>query len=344
MRHTELATVLRAAAPWWSRRRRSSWVLEDPELAARAAHGWAPAARASRDALGPPADLRTGSLTLVLGPRGTGKTTAVKDLVARVVAEPDVDPRAVVLVPVEAEPDPAGTVADRPALRAEDVDEVLRRPTRTGAPACDGERLFVVDEVGGATGWSGPVLDAVRRGARVVVTASAAQPDDVAAAQAWPGARVVRLQPASFTDLLMACPQVPPPVLRERFLTHGGLPRAIAEHRDTGAVGAGFVDRLVAGLERDLRPTGLLPTGTTVERLLDALCATTGRFVEPGALAGRLAVSSEQAAALVGRLVATGVLDPRRGLVDPLLHRLPSLRDPGTFDPPSTAHLADTSC
>ncbi|TQL02991.1 AAA family ATPase [Cellulomonas sp. SLBN-39] len=342
MRHTELATVLRAAAPWWSRRRRSSWVLDDPELAARAAHGWAPAARTAQDALGAPADLRAGSLTLVLGPRGTGKTTAVKDLVARVVAEPDVDPRAVVLVPVE--PDVSVAAPDRPVLRAEDVDEVLRRPTRTGAPACDGERLFVVDEVGGVPGWTEPVLGAVRRGARVVVTASAAQPDDVTAVQAWPGARVVRLQPASFTDLLMACPQVPPAVVRDRFLVHGGLPRAIAEHRDTGAVSASFVDRLVAGLERDLRPTGLLPAGTTVERLLDTLCATTGRFVEPAALAARLTISSEQAAALVRRLVGAGVLDPRRGLVDPLLHRLPSLRDPGTFDPPSTTHLADASC
>ena len=45
---------------------------------------------------------------------------------------------------------------------------------------------------------------------------------------------------------------------------------------------------------------------------------------------------------LLDRLADAGVLDPRRGFVDPLLHLLPSLRDP-SLPHPSQEHVATYS-
>lgn len=340
MRNSELATVLRVANPWWSRRRRASWVLDDPELATRARHEWAPATATARGVLATvPAGARTGTVTLLVGLRGVGKTTAVKDVVAHVVADPATDPRRVVLVPVERTEDD-GTLA---VLEPADLATVVRTPTRTGAPACDGRRVLVVDEVGAAPGWPGVLADARRRGDQVLATTSVLDPADLATLEAsCPVGTVAvrRLSPASMSELLIARPDAHVDQVRADFLRHGGLPRAVAEHRDLGDVGADLVARLAQGLHLDVcRGVDDCP----LDLLLASVCATTDRFVEPEQLARLLGRSTADVGLLLTRLEQAHVLDPRRGLVDPLLHRLPSLLAPERHAPPSVQHVATFS-
>ncbi|MDQ0425919.1 AAA family ATPase [Cellulomonas iranensis] len=337
MRNNELAQVLRATNPWWSRRRRASWVLDDPELTTRDAHEWPLATATARAVL---ADLaagpRPGTVTLVVGPRGVGKTTAVKDVVAHLVADPAVDPRRVVLVPVEHLDED-----DRPRrMGGVDVAAVLRLPTRTGAPACDGARVLVVDEVGTVPRWPAAVAEACRRGHQVLATTSVLDPADLAALRAATpcgAVQVLHLRPATFAELVTADPAADAAGVRAAFLRHGGLPRAIAEHRDLGDVGPAFVERVAAGLHHDVcRGEERCP----LDRLLAAVCATTDRFVEPAALATTLGLTTCEVGVLLERLEHAHALDPRRGLVDPLLHRLPSLLAPDRHTAPSDAHIA----
>jgi hypothetical protein len=158
MRPSELAQVLRGANPWWSRHHRVTWVVDDPELSQREHHELVPATRDARTALaevGP--NLRPGTATVLVGPRGVGKTTAAKDAVLRVLSNLTVDPRAILWVPVEPGPDNP----EREPLEPSDLEAVLRRPTRVGAPACDGPRLIVIDEASASEDW----VDAVSGGA-----------------------------------------------------------------------------------------------------------------------------------------------------------------------------------
>lgn len=334
MRPSELAPTLRAQNPWWSRRQRVTWVADDPELRQRERHEWAPATRDARTAL---AEAGTrpvpGAATVLVGPRGVGKTTAAKDAVLRVLSDLGVDPRSVVWVGVEAGCDEP----DRPPLDAGDLENVLRRPTRVGAPACDGPRLVVVDEASACDGW----VDAVAGGApnaQLLVTASVGGAAVDALPSRYPGRLVVRhLRPATLADLLLAQPGVDTESVRTRFLEHGGFPRALAESRDLGRVSAEFVDLLVEGMRRDLCPGA--GSHCRMDDVLTSLCVTSGRFIEPAPFAAALGIPLAHADALLDRLADAGVIDPRRGLVDPLLHHLPALRDPSR-PAPSAEHVA----
>ena len=87
MRHSELAQVLRAANPWWSRRTRVSWAVDDVHLAQRARHEWLTGTLAGRAALSDVAHTPAGTATVLVGPRGVGKTTAAKDAVVQALAD-----------------------------------------------------------------------------------------------------------------------------------------------------------------------------------------------------------------------------------------------------------------
>lgn len=335
MRPSELAPVLRAANPWWSRHHRISWVAADPELAQREAHEWAPATRDARTALaevGP--GVTPGVATVLVGPRGVGKTTAAKDAVLRVLSTLAVDARAICWVPVEPrcdDPEP------REALTAEDIEAVLRRPTRVGAPACDGPRLVVVDEASAADGWAEAVAGGAQQ-AQLLVTASVSGAAAESLPERYPGRLALRhLRPSTLAELLLAQPGVDTETVRTGFLEHGGFPRALAEHRDLGRVSRDFVDLLAEGLRRDVCPGA--GDGCRLDDVLTSLCRTAGRFIEPAALAAALGMSPAHAGLLLDRMADAGMIDPRRGLVDPLLHRLPALRDPSRTAP-SAEHVA----
>lgn len=339
MRHSELAQVLRAANPWWSRRTRVSWAAQDVHLAQRAGHEWLTGTLAGRAALSDVAHAPAGTAVVLVGPRGVGKTTAAKDAVLQALAEPDLDPRAVVWVPVEAAPgDP---YPDRPPLDTQDLENALRRPTRVGAPACDQPRLVVVDEASACAGWA-DVLATPVPGTRVLVTASLGGPTVEHLLAGWGGAASVRsLRPSTLVELLGAQPGADAGRVREEYLRYGGFARAVAERRDLGEVSAEFVDLIAEGLRRDVC-TGEGSAPCPVEQLFAAVCRTSGRFVEPSEIAAELGIPAEQVGLLLDRLADAGVLEPRRGLVDPLLHLLPSLRDP-SVPAPSAEHVASYS-
>lgn len=309
-------------------------MADDPELAQREEHEWAPATRAARTALaeiGP--TIRPGTATVLVGPRGVGKTTAAKDAVLRVVSDLSIDPRAVVWVPVE--PCPEHPESD--PLEPSDLDNVLRRPTRVGAPACDGPRLVVIDEASASEDWV-ETIAAGAPNAQVLVTASVAGSVVEGLPDRYPGQLAVRhLRPSTLADLLLAQPGCDPEAMRTAFITHGGYPRALAEHRDLGRVSRDFVELLEEGLLKDIGLFALHPC--TLDELITALCRTAGRFIEPVPLAAALGLSTAEVAALLDRMADAGVIDPRRGLVDPLLHMLPGLRDP-SVPAPSPQHVA----
>ncbi len=334
MRPSELAQVLRGANPWWSRHHRVTWVADDPELSQRERHEWLPATRDARTALtevGPAID--PGTATVLVGPRGIGKTTAAKDAVLRVVSDLSIDPRAVLWVPVEPGPDHP----ERDPLEPGDLENALRRPTRVGAPACDGPRLIVVDEASVSEDW----VDVIAGGApnaQLLVTASVAGSVVECLPHRYPGRLAVRhLRAATLADLLLAQPGTDPEAMRTAFIDHGGYPRALAEYRDLGHVSREFVELLEEGLLKDIGLFALHPC--TLDEVITSLCRTSGRFIEPAPLAAALGMSTAEVGALLDRMADAGVIDPRRGLVDPLLHRLPALRDPSQ-PAPSAQHVA----
>lgn len=339
MRHSELAQVLRAANPWWSRRTRVSWAADDVHLAQRARHEWQAGTVAGRAALADVAHSPAGTAAVLVGPRGVGKTTAAKDAVLQALADPGLDPRSVVWVPVEVAPgDP---FPQRSPLTVEDLDNALRRPTRVGAPACDQPRLVVVDEASACADWAQALTTPVP-GTRVLVTASLAGAAVDTVLAGWDGAASLRsLRPSTLAELLGAQPGADAGRVREEYLRYGGFARAVAERRDLGEVSGEFVDLLAEGLRRDVC-TGEGSSPCPVEQLFAAVCATSGRFVEPSEIAVRLGIPAAQVGHLLERLADAGVLEPRRGLIDPLLHLLPSLRDP-SLAPPSAEHVASYS-
>jgi len=334
MRPSELAQVLRGANPWWSRHHRVTWVSDDPELEQRERHEWVPATRAGRTVLSEIGSTpRSGSATVLVGPRGVGKTTAAKDLVLRVLSNLAVDPRAVLWVPVE----PGPEQPERDPLEPADLDHALRRPTRVGAPACDGPRLVVLDEASASEDW----IDVVAGGApnaQLVVTASVAGAVVEDLPSRYPGQMSVRhLRPSTLAELLTAVPGTDPEATRTSFIQHGGYPRALAEYRDLGRVSQEFVELLEEGLFKDIGVFALHPV--QLDEVITALCATAGRFIEPVPLAAALRMSTAEVAHLLERMADAGIIDPRRGLVDPLLHQLPALHDP-TAQAPSERHVA----
>jgi hypothetical protein len=148
------------------------------------------------------------------------------------------------------------------------------------------------------------------------------------------------MRPSTLADLLLAQPGLDADTARSAFLSHGGYPRALAEHRDLGGVSLEFVELLEEGLFKDVCVFALHPV--QLDEVLTALCNTSGRFVEPAALAAALGMRPAEVGDLLSRMADAGVLDLRRGLVDPLLHRLPTLRNPG-IPAPSAQHVASSS-
>lgn len=324
MSNRELAELLRAANPWWSRKQRCTWPDDDPHLTGRARHEQAEATRLSRALL---SDLdrpaRRGAVTLVLGMVGVGKTTAVKDHVLRLLADPTLDPRSVVYVPVD-------------RLPSEAAAAVLGKPTLVGVPACDGDRLWVLDELTVAADWPRLLgLPAVARG-EVLATGSSATGDDLETLRsAHPDPRTVRvLRPLTLMDLARS--STDPAAARIDYLHAGGLPRAAAERRDLGEISVEFVGELVASLGDK--------TGSSRDAmaLISALCRTTDRRIDVGVVARELGLPEPTVSAALTRLVEACALDLHAGLVDPLLHWLPSLVDP-TVAPPTEEHVATFS-
>jgi hypothetical protein len=176
----------------------------------------------------------------------------------------------------------------------------------------------------------------------VLATGSCASQDELDEVRSrFPAAGGVRmLRTLSLADLLLASPGLDPGKVRADYLLAGGYPRAAAELRDLGAVSPQFVAQLMAGLGRGVCPHHPEPE---VPRLLAAVCGSADRCVQVQRVAEALDIDVERAAACLSRLTTLGVLDPVRGLVDPLLHWLPHLVEPATYPEPTAEHVATFS-
>lgn len=135
MQPAEVDADLTRANPWW--RTPTGWEDQDVQL---------------RDARASPLDyhpdslrdLTSGGLYILRGPRRVGKSTAIKQLVRRRIADGD-DPRTILYASVE-------------GRSARDVAEIIQRAGRRWLGGEPGERLWLLDEITGVQGaWPAQV-------------------------------------------------------------------------------------------------------------------------------------------------------------------------------------------
>lgn len=129
MNTNEIDSELSAANPWW--RDPDRWQDLDVQLrtARHSALNYDPR---------PLDDLTPGGLYILRGPRRVGKSTALKQLIARRL-EAGAPPRSVLHVSVE-------------GRTAQDVVDIVRRANTTWLRGDPGQRLWVVDEITGVKG------------------------------------------------------------------------------------------------------------------------------------------------------------------------------------------------
>lgn len=289
--------------PWWSR---SGWEHDDPQLSAArlAPFDWRPSVL---DDISPP------NLYTLRGPRRAGKSTVLKQRIARLCAE--IDPHRIVYA-----------AADGFRGRA-DLQNFVQAaltwfPDLRGAP-----RYFFVDEITAVRDWHVAMKwlrdnTAARHHCFVLTGSSAADvaagteslagrrgPDDALDRLLLPMpfpefARCAgyelpdppRLSLADFyTDAgLRACrhalvhlPTLVPAY--EQYLATGGFPQAVAGVRTTGTVPSGFVRDMRDVVQSDLRRVGVTRPETCLV-LVERLAHATGAPVSFKTLADTLLV------------------------------------------------------
>lgn len=282
----------------------------------------------------------TDQLVVLSGPRRIGKSVTVLQLVERLCARPDVDPRQIIHVPCD-------------AMTAQDIRRVLvigrNLTTSVDKPAAK-RRVWLLDEIGSVTGWSA-ILKSARDNTEfgddtVVATGSRwAEGEDIEgnllAGRAGRGTRRRRvLLPMSFREYLRAVrpdiggPDVTSPaelqgdsarqsfetfgllvdeydLAWQEYLTNGGFPRAVAEHSQLGSVTDGFVADLEAWLHRDIEPTA---GPESIPILLDALSDRSTSPLSINGTAHDLGYSKEVLDLRLRRMIASHALIrcPRR--------------------------------
>lgn len=284
-----LTAELGRTNPWWSD---PVWPARDPQLivAKSAPYTYAPAVLA---------DIASPNLYTLRGPRRVGKSTVLKQTIARLCA--DIDPRRVIHVAAD-------------TLRnARDLTTSLQA-ARAMFPDVDGARYVFVDEVTSVVDWHTGMKwlrDNTALSADCIVVSGSSSADVAAGTESLAGRR----GPATGTDRLllpMAFPEfvraagyrLPEPArlslgdlhgaagwsavqqaavhaatLSEAFdayLAIGGFPRAVADFRTTGRISPGFLRDLWDVIRSDLRRLGVTRPETClrlIERLTTAMCS-----------------------------------------------------------------------
>ena len=129
MRTAEIDTEIVESNPWW--RDPETWERRDVQLGVARS---SPLAYEPR----PLADLTSGGLYILRGPRRVGKSTTLKQLVReRILA--GVAPRTILHISVE-------------GRSAQDVADIVRRAAERWLAGAPGERLWLIDEITGVHG------------------------------------------------------------------------------------------------------------------------------------------------------------------------------------------------
>jgi hypothetical protein len=378
MRDDELRQWLRERNPWWraagSRADPVAWTRADPTIR-------------GADAIGidyqPPilADVQTGGLYVIRGPRRVGKSVALKRFAADLLERPDILPSQVIYMGVDE--------FDSRALR-----RALRLGRELTPAAADRRRYWLIDEITAVAGWP-----AVLKSARddtplaydtVVLTGSSAHGLTEArralgAGRVGPARDPFRLLlPMSFREFARAAgrelPSLPAlgpgvaqsPEVREAlvgvapfvdeldlawqaYCEVGGFPRAVGEFRRHGAVTVEFGRDLVAWLAPDVTPDD---PPESVLGLISALGTRMSAPLNVRSTARAVGMSRERLASRLNRLLSTfaAVACPQIGtdgtpiagsqskmyLADPLIAQLPAIVDDG-IPPPDMTVLSEAA-
>ena len=319
------------------------------------------------------------ALVVLTGPRRVGKSVALLDLAAALCARQDVDPRQVIHLScdeLQARDLRRAFTLGRDMTRS--IDQPDARP-----------RVWLLDEISAIRGWTAVVKSArdntVVGNDTIVLSGSRWRADEdvqgnLLAGRAGQGEsrRVRHLHPMPFRAYLAATrphlalvPAVHPASLQtpavakvldalrfevdeydlawQEFLSCGGFPRAVAEHKATGQVSPGFVRDLIAWLRADTDPAA---PAESLPILIATLCERGTSPLNVRATAAALGVTRESLTPRLHRLVASfaALWCPQRDevgrsvvgaqsklyLTDPLLAWLPVHVRAGLPSPPMT--------
>ena len=377
MRDDEIRTRLRDRNPWWQTTATGdplAWVPSDVTLQGLRAHdiGYDPQVFD---------DLTVGDLCVLRGPRRVGKSVAIKRFIARLLADPAIDPSQVIYLAVS-------DFALSDLRRALTLGRSLTRPPEGR------QRYWLFDEITAVRGWLALIKDARDETELahdlVILTGSSAH--DLIEARSVLGAgragstsrRFRLLLPMTFRDYVGAAglelPDVPlvapsdllgaeardailslaPFVDRldlawQDYCEAGGYPRAAAESLATGRVSDAFSRDLVDWLAPDVTPDD---PQDSVLTLLDALSARTAAPLNERDTASSIGMSRERFRTRVNRLVNAIAAtwchqvddqgqriegsQSKLYLIDPLLARLPHLIDPA-YDIPDFTKVSEAT-
>lgn len=362
VRDDELRQRLRERNPWWRVRAggdRLAWTASDVTLTGL------PSYNIDYD---PPVfdGLAPGELCVLRGPRRVGKSVAMKRQIARLLADPHVEPQQLIYLAVS-------DFTSRDLRRALALGRALTRG------AGEQPRVWLFDEITAVPGWLQVIKDArdETQLARdtVILTGSSAYDliearSVLGAGRAGSGTRRFRLLlPMSFRDYLHAArldlpdtpvltpDQLQSPRARDAILAlepfvdeidlhwqdyceTGGYPRAVAEGLRDGAVSEAFCRDLVDWLAPDVTPDD---PQETVLGLLEALAMRMAAPLDVSNTGAEIGLTRERLKTRLNRLVNAIAAfwchqvdaDGRRikgsqsklYLADPLLARLPHLLD-----------------
>ncbi len=360
-----LLQALTRANPWWTDRR---WEATDPQLVAAAR---APFDRAP-DVL---ADIVAPNLYTLRGPRRAGKSTALKQTVARLYRE-GVDPRRVCYFAADA------------LSSFTDLINLFQAARLLFPELADSPRYFLIDEITSIPEWQRGVKwvrDNTAVASDCVVTTGSSARDIAAGATHLAGRRGPDvgldrlLLPLSFPEFarcagysLPVPPRVPFDAFYaedgraacqealvhigtlvdafEAYLVVGGFPQAVADFRRTAQVSDGLARDLWDVTVSDLLALGVGRPEQAL-RLLERVAASLTGPLVVRSLAEDLDVAHPTAGAWLAALAdaylvlflfqeSAGVPDVRKQRkvypIDPFLGRLPARRSPGAHEPDST--------
>jgi len=320
-------------------------------------------------------DITPPNLYTLRGPRRTGKSTVLKQIVVR-LCRAGVDPRRICFFAADA------------LSTFNDLITLFQTARQLMPDLADIPRYFLIDEVTAIPNWQ-QGIKWIRDNTAVatdciVLTGSSA--DDIAAGathlagRRGPGVGLDRLLlPMAFPEFIRCAGyELPkPPALSleafytaegrahcqealfslgtlvdafEHYLLVGGYPQAVADFRRTAQVSAGFARDLWDVLQSDLRTLGVRQPEQAL-RLLERIVVGIGSPLSMRSIAESLDVAAATAASWIDTLAnaytvmllfqeSDGIADPKKQRklypIDPFLAHLPSRHSPGAHEPDQT--------
>ncbi|MHB8458308.1 MAG: AAA family ATPase, partial [Acidimicrobiales bacterium] len=287
---------LRDSNPWWRSAATGqdslAWTETDQALRSRAAYDLGYRSGLLDDVASGRVDDK---LVVVRGARRVGKSVLLKDTAAALCGRVDVDPRQLIYLPTD-------------GMSAGDLNRVAKLGRELTRSVGGLQRIWLLDEVTGIRGWTETMkyLRDNTEVAMDTVVCTGSSWDETseverdlftgrAGSHSTKRSRI--LHPMSFRDVVAATGRaiplpeaVAPWALQDStareaigglelfvdeldfawqaFLTSGGFPRAVAEHRHQGEVSSAFIEDLASWLHRDVDPDA---PADSVPRLLSEL-------------------------------------------------------------------------